>query len=39
MISGLVRHTRIFRIGTASPAGGNFEGPVTQATLATVKDL
>src|SRR5690606_17309624 len=24
-------------IGTVSPAGGNFEEPVTQATLATVK--
>lgn len=26
-------------IGTVSPAGGNFEEPVTQATLATVKDF
>jgi V/A-type H+/Na+-transporting ATPase subunit A len=26
-------------IGTVSPAGGNFEEPVTQSTLATVKDF
>lgn len=26
-------------IGTVSPAGGNFEEPVTQATLGTVKDF
>jgi V/A-type H+/Na+-transporting ATPase subunit A len=26
-------------IGTVSPAGGNFDEPVTQATLATVKDF
>lgn len=26
-------------IGTVSPAGGNFEEPVTQATLATVKEF
>lgn len=26
-------------IGTVSPAGGNFEEPVTQATLSTVKDF
>lgn len=26
-------------IGTVSPAGGNFEEPVTQATLATVKSF
>ncbi|MDT8406778.1 MAG: V-type ATP synthase subunit A [Methylococcales bacterium] len=30
-------HGSLTLIGTVSPAGGNFEEPVTQATLATVK--
>lgn len=40
--AGLIRTTdgrtgSLTLIGTVSPAGGNFEEPVTQATLATVK--
>lgn len=32
-------HGTLTMIGTVSPAGGNFDEPVTQATLATVKDF
>ena len=40
--AGVVRNARgdvgsLTMVGTVSPAGGNFEEPVTQATLATVK--
>lgn len=42
--AGVIKNTdgtvgTLTMIGTVSPAGGNFEEPVTQATLATVKDF
>jgi V/A-type H+-transporting ATPase subunit A len=37
VISGPCGTSSLTFIGTVSPAGGNFEEPVTQATLATVK--